>query len=126
MMEIQQIHKALGDGGCYFLCILRHFDQEEESVRWYHKAVGLKYMKPDCFLDRPDQIASMVSKKRWTVRHEGPEYEPGPKEWVIERYERKSTAGNWSHFVLPDWDPLGVSVTRSQGVLASKRVFKEA
>lgn len=124
-MEIQQILKSLGDGGCYFLCILKHFDQEEEAVRWYHKAVGLKYMKPDCYLDYPNQIAQMLSKKRWTVRHEGPTYEPGPKEWVIDRYERKTTMGTQAHFVLPDWDPLGNSLTRSQGALVSKRVFKE-
>lgn len=124
-MEIQQILKALGDGGCYFLCILRHFGQEDEAVRWYKKAVGLRMMDLDCFIKRPEQIAGFLSKKRWSVRHEGPEYQAGPREWLIERYERKTPVGAFAHFVLPDWDPLGQSLTRTQGTLVSKRVFKE-
>lgn len=124
-LEIQEVTSALGNYGCYFLSILRHFNQEENCIKWFRKAVGLKYMGADCYLERPDLIAQMVSGKRWKIFKAAPDYKLGPKEWEVLRYELKRPGVTTAHFVLPDWDPLGKSVTRSQGQLVSKRVFKE-
>lgn len=126
---VQKFAEAIGENGCYFLCLLKHFGKEYDALRWYEKLAGpladKSVMGEDCYIKDPARLAGFLSGSRWSVRVEAPEYKVQPGEWEVLRYERKDTMKTWAHFCLPEWDPLGDSRTRLQGKLASKRIFKE-
>lgn len=122
---IQSIAKLLGENGCYFFCILKRFGREYDALKLYEDFLKKGYLEKDCYLVRPDLIAEAVSGQKWTVRKESKDYVCKPGEWEVQRWERKTPGLIYNHFVLPDWDPLGTSMTRVSGVLESKRIFKE-
>lgn len=120
----QKIAEILGKDGCYLFCILRKFGKDDEAIKYYPILVQKGLIKSDCFVLDPAKIAELVSGQKWTVRHERADYVCKEGEWEIQRWERKTTGVTYSHFTLPDWDPLGTSVTRNLGTLVSKRVFR--
>ena len=119
---IQKIAQAIGEFGCYYLCILKLFNRENEALSLYTYFTQAKIMKPDCFINFPDKMAKHLSGQTWTVTHEPADYVAKPGEKEVHRYEW----GKLSHFVLPDWDPLQDSNTRKNGRLVSKRIFRRA
>jgi hypothetical protein len=117
---IQKIAKTIGENGCYYLCILKLFGKEMDALKLFEPFVQAKLMDRECYVLAPDKMATTLSKEKWTITKAPADYTPEPGELVVERYEH----GKYSHFVLPNWDPLGDSNTRLKGKLVSKRVFR--
>lgn len=128
MESRQKIMKQIGDTGCYFLCIVnmaeRITGKRIDAVEHYLAAVNNKLMQENCFVMYPDKIMEQMTGTRWYVRKENHWYNVKPSELEVQRYERQVINSLQAHFILPDYDPLGTSLTVAQGKLASKRIFK--
>jgi len=85
---------------------------------------------PDNFLvQRPDLMLRDLVGGTWTVRkvtENVASFIASPDELVIYQYRRKTPKGVFYHFCTPTYDPLGDSLTRTQGELYSLRVFRRA
>jgi hypothetical protein len=131
----QRDMEAIGKDGCYFLSIIFLAEsilcQPIDAIQTYYHAINQGWMTGDCFMTRPDALLDYLTGSRFSIRKEGPNYEPQTGELIILRYERKEGMRTWAHFVVGDrdrkviYDPLGSSFTVSMGYLASMRVFRE-
>jgi hypothetical protein len=131
----QKIMLALGEGGCYFLCLIRlaeslHSDYRIDAVPTYLQAIKDKNLQEDCTVLNPAGIMQTLYGGRWYYHKEGISYKCGPGEFEILRYERPTPAKVFSHFVLGncnggiEYDPLGESHTVANGYLVSKRILQ--
>lgn len=120
----QKVALVLGEDGCYLFCILKRFGKDEEALRLYPVLVKERLIRSDCFVLDAARVAEKISGEKWEVVHAPASYVCGPDEWEVQRWEREAVGKVYSHFTLPDWDPLGSSMTRTLGRLVSKRVFK--
>lgn len=127
-MNAQSICKALGDTGCYYLCLLKLVGRHDEAIMLYRQAVALGAIEPDCYVKNPALVLASASHGKWNVRHEGADYRCKNGEHEILRFERKTTTTTYAHFVVGDgsghvlYDPLDNSATVAQGKLVSKRI----
>ena len=119
-MFVQKVAKIIGASGCYLACVLRQFQSEAEILRKYEEYLKAGWIKDDCTMLRPDLIAQDISRKKWSVRFEGPKYTCREDEWEVDEWKW----GKLRHFCLPNWDPLEDSNTRTNGEIVAKRVFK--
>jgi len=127
-MDRQRVFEMLGKFGCYLLCLLklaeRILGKTLNAEIIYGEMLSRGFMDSECFLFRPDLILSALTGRKYTVRKEAADYVLKPGEEEVLRYELKTDSMNTlAHFVLPDYDPYGQSVTRTRGFLASKRIF---
>ena len=74
------------------------------------------------YVDHPEGFLKYLTGRKWTVRKEGPDYQPKPGEYLIQRYERTQTGQVIGHFRRPNWDSLVNSVTVRCGQIVSTRV----
>jgi hypothetical protein len=126
---IQRQFELLGKGGCYFFCLWKLARDitgtYKDPYRLYIEAVDKGFLTEDCWVQDPAKLMELATEQlRWTVFHAPPEYQPAQGEYEILRYEWKTTTGQLAHFVLPDWDPYGDSLTRRYGVIVSKRILR--
>jgi hypothetical protein len=129
----QKIMERIGAEGCYFLCLVHAAEgvigKRIDAVEVYESAVNLGLMHEDCYLVNPARIMELMTGHRWSNRHDSRTYQPKPGDVLVMRYERKTTAKTFTHFVLMDheggiaYDPLGDSVTVRLGQSVSSRVF---
>lgn len=125
--------KALQTGrfGCYFLCWLKLAEQDSllaDLLYWYDELESRGLMGADptapaerCFILNASGTASAVFNGDWTVSKEDLNYwvKPGEREiWRIE------APGHKGHFVLPNWDPLGLGWEKRVDLLVSKRIAR--
>jgi hypothetical protein len=124
----QKIMEILGRDGCYFLSLVRLAEnitgKRIDAIPVYLEAIERQFMDADCFLVQPHRVLEIMTGKRWTVRKEDRRYQVQPGELEVLRYERTVGRTTIGHFVLPDYDPLGKSLTVQNGYLVSKRIFK--
>lgn len=131
----QKIMLALGEGGCYFLCLVRiaedlHSGHRIDAVQMFLEAVHAGIVRDDCYVVDPAELMRMLYGGRWAWRKEGPDYLPTDGEFEILRFERATPGYIFSHFVVGDgtgrvgYDPLGESKTVAGGNLVSKRILK--
>lgn len=129
-MNVQEICKALGESGCYFISLLKAVGKEYDALQLFKMALGQGLVDEDCFVKNPSAVLSLATGGTWSVRHEGPTYVPKAGEMEILRFERKATLKTYAHFVVGDgrgnvsYDPLGKSMTVQAGTLQSKRILK--
>ena len=123
-MNTQRICETIGKYGCYLLCILHHFNADDDVLDWYNTLLAEKLIDKDCYVKDPVAVARLVGGGKWDVTHAEAVYRPLASEWEVLRYERVADGTTYSHFVLPNWDPLGDSQTRLKGKLKSKRIFR--
>lgn len=142
----QSFMKAVGEYGCYALCIINIAEQIkgskydvlgvlEEGIRQTYKDdKGVEhgyiefheenYNHPDNFyVNRPDLFLGMLVGGNWSVRKESDIlYKPQPGEYVVERWERNG----FGHFARTKegFNSLQDSKCVTLGKLASLRVFK--
>jgi hypothetical protein len=123
----QKIMEILGRDGCYFLCLVRLAEtitqNRIDAIPVYIEAVDRKWMDADCFIVQPHRVLELMTGRRWTVRKEDKKYLTAPGELEVLRYEGTVGRTTIGHFVLPDYDPLGSSLTVQNGYLVSKRIF---
>jgi hypothetical protein len=123
----QKIMEIIGRDGCYFLCLVKLAEDitgtRIDAIPVYLEAVERQFMDTDCYLVRPDRIMELMTGRQWTVRKVDRKYQIQGKELEVLRYERTVGRTTIGHFVLPDYDPLGTSLTVQNGYLVSKRIF---
>jgi hypothetical protein len=131
----QKICKALGESGCYFLCIVwiaEHIMKERiDAVELYSAALFTDVIQPDCFVNDPAKLMKMMLPGDWQMRKMPLEYVPKGDEYEITRYERKTATGLLGHFCVTDgsghvvYDPIGDSQCVKLGKPVSKRIFRK-
>ena len=133
----QSFCKAIGDYGCYALCIINiaeevtglHFNilqkLEEGIDKGYIYFNKNNYYDPKNFdIDEPALFLSMLTGTRWSVRKETDIlYKPKKDEYIVERWERNG----YGHFARTrnGYNSLQDSKCVTLGKLASLRVFKQ-
>jgi hypothetical protein len=119
----QKIMEEIGKFGCYFLCLVRIAEEETghriDAIPFYTIGQRLGYIVKECFINDPAKLLGLMTKKRWKVKKESPEYKAEPSEREVLHYVYRI-----GHFVLPDYDPYGDSETVRKGRLESKRIFE--
>lgn len=129
-MYTQLVCKKIGDSGCYFISLLRLVKSENVAISLYRQALHEGFIDADCFVRDPAGVLRLAAGGRWSVRHEGADYQPKLDELEILRFERQTTGATYAHFVVGDgaghviYDPLGNSRTVAEGQLVSKRIVK--
>jgi hypothetical protein len=129
-MNAQSIARRIADSGCYFLSILHLANRENEAIGFFRQALSIGVMQDDCYILDPAKLLALVAGGKWSVSHQGAEYQTANDEYEILRFERKATTKTYAHFVVGDgrgqvaYDPLDTSQTVAQGKLVSKRIFK--
>lgn len=133
----QSFMKAIGEWGCYALCIINiaeevtglHYNTlqklEEGIDKGYIYFNKNNYYDPKNFdIDEPALFLSMLTGTRWSVRKESDIlYKPKKDEYVVERWERNG----YGHFARTKagYNSLQDSKCVTLGKLASLRVFKQ-
>lgn len=125
----QRVMEIIGKDGCYFLSVV-HLAEEEigariDAIPVYFNCVQRQWMDTNCYLIQPHRILESMTGQKWEVRKEPKEYRCQPGEKEVLRYERTQGRTTYGHFVLPDYDPYGESLTVRNGFLVSKRIFKK-
>lgn len=125
-MEIQEIYKNLGDYGCYFFSLLKHFGKLDKSVDLYIKYREKGWIDTDCFIKKPLEIVKDLSNyPNW--RMEKSNAFDSRAEIIVAYYYNPTT--RLHHFVLHNasnklrWDSLGESNTVKNGYVESYRLF---
>jgi hypothetical protein len=123
----QRIMERIGKDGCYFLCLVRLAEEiigdRIDAIDVYLFAVDRQWMDQDCFMVQPNRVLEHMTGVRWSVRKQDKTYQTQPGEKEVLRYERTQGRVTYAHFVLPDYDPYGDSLTVRNGRLVSKRIF---
>ena len=133
----QSFMKAIGEWGCYALCIINIAEEvtglrynilqelEEGIDKGYIYFNKNNYQDPKNFdIDEPALFLSMLTGTRWSVRKESDIlYKPKKDEYIVERWERNG----YGHFARTKagYNSLQDSKCVTLGKLASLRVFKQ-
>jgi hypothetical protein len=127
MESRQKVMETIGREGCYFLCLVRIAEEitgtRIDAIPVYLHSIDRQWMDKDCYLVQPHRILEHMTGTRWSVRKQDKIYQPEPGEKEVLRYERTVGRVTHAHFVLPDYDPYGDSLTVRNGRLVSKRIF---
>lgn len=121
----QKIAKAIGETGCYFLCLLKACNKEDEAIKWYKEFVKKGCMEEDCFILDPSKILKMLTGDTYNVFKTVAPDEAASI--LVARFHNPKTG--LYHFVLVDaegnviYDPYGTSNTVSNGYIESYRLF---
>lgn len=134
---VQSFMTSAGDTACYALCVVKIAEMENERdidvVRAMIDGIREKHIRFswddftdgwNFFMDRPHRFLSMMTGGSWSVRHEAADYVAKIGEYLVQRWERKTVDRTFSHFRLPNWDPLINSRTVQFGRKVSTRVFR--
>lgn len=122
----QEICRQIWNGGCYFLCLLKFCNEEDNAIKWYKKALALGYIEKDCYIKNPTAILKMITGKTFNVVKQ---FGAFAADLIITRYYNPTSKKN--HFVITDenavvkYDPLGESYTVKNGYPESYRLFTE-
>mgnify|MGYP003538924120 FL=1 len=121
-VPIQQKLGYLYSGGCYLLCLAHYFGQDEDILKLYDYFLKKGYIDEDCFVKDPVSIVKYLSGNNYTVEKTTTKPTLQPNDFIVEYWYNPRT--KLHHFTLPDWDSLGFSTTRKEGVIESYRYFK--
>ena len=140
----------VGESACYALSIIalaESFARRPWTIGdvalFIEDAILKKYIyynekdhtDPNNFLvEHPDSMLKDLTKINWAVRKVNENvssFVASPDELVIYQYRRvvidkKGKKITYLHFCTPTYDPLGDSLTRTQGELYSLRVFRRS
>lgn len=128
-----------GEAACYALCIIEIAERVSrksiDPIDAFYKAFDKKYIRyneknpndnDNFFIDNAAGFLSMLTGGKWMMEKvENPKYIAKTGEYVVDRWERKTTGNTIAHFRLADWDPVIGSVTVKNGKIVSKRVFRK-
>ena len=120
----QKISKIIGESGCYFLCLLKFCNEEDNAIKWYKRSLALGYIEEDCYIKEPTKILQLLTGKEYQVVKQSSPFEA---DLIVTRFVKNKT----NHFVITDvyasvkYDPLVDSVTVKEGYPESFRMFME-
>lgn len=118
---IQRELETIGKYGCYFLSLLKiGGDGYIKNFYEYYKVFNnLGWMDADCTILNPSKILNLLLGKNVEVVKS--ETLDENADFIVEYWFNPRTG--FHHFKLPDWDPLGESVTCKEGYIESYRLF---
>lgn len=133
---IQKTFAEIGEAGCYFLCQVivasRILCKQLDILNSFYDSVAARLVHYDdhntndprnCEVQDSKRLMEFLTGLNIEYRNVGTGYKPTDDEWVIDEYRWKDKSVERTHFVLPDYDPLGESNTRKNGTLHSRRIF---
>ena len=119
---IQKTLENIGKYGCGFLCLCHVMGvHEDDIVARYYEAVEKGFIDRECFVKDWSRLATWLCPTWHTVKCEISNLKDRKATFCIEYWYNPKT--KLHHFKLPDWDPLGESVTVKQGMIESYRNF---
>lgn len=133
MLYKQKMSKALGEEGCYFLCLIFIAEQvlgKDIDALWlFDEAQRKGWAEADCYMTNPAAMMTSLLGKICTIRKSTDFSEPLMwNEWEIRNYKREATGATYYHFVVMKgdavlYDPLEESVTVAEGSPSSRRIL---
>ncbi len=139
---VQRLLIEMGEAACYFIAMAWNAVQAGRVVdlvadffacveqEWIHYDGNNPNDPNNCYVDNAGEVFGylMGEPGQWECVHEGPGYILKEGEFGCARYERKKTGATLSHFIGysndESYDPMGLSITVSQGTRVSTRVFR--
>ena len=121
----QRICKTLGESGCYFFCLLKFANKENDAINIYKEALSLNFIDKECYIKDPAALLKHLTNKKYCVIKQTES--PVDGDLIIARFVNNRTG--LKHFVMVDknnnviYDPLEESVTVKEGYIESYRVF---
>lgn len=107
--------------GCYFLCLLQQGQVDESQIFKLYKIFNNKgYIDEECTVLKPASIMEYLTGEKYTVIKTDVKPTSGYAFYVEYWYNERT---GLHHFKLPDWDSIQNSVTSTEGVIESYRVF---
>ena len=133
----QSFAKAIGEYGCYALCIIdiaeRILGYKLDALKAIEEGISKGYIewhednyahKDNLYIIMPNLFLGMLTGLKFTVRKETDAlYKPQKGEYIVERWERNG----YGHFARTrdGYNSLQDSKCVTLGKLASLRIFKE-
>ena len=133
---------AMGESSCYFLALCKIAEEVIGSsldvIKAFDDCVTKRYIffnynKPDdgtnCFINDPVGCLVLITgNKAWTFRQikdlaQIKAWKAGDKEFTIQRWYRKATGKEYTHFRRPSWDSLLDSQTVKYGAIDALYIF---
>lgn len=139
---IQTLLAEAGESACYTLCLFdvalqynaEHGKEREldliEEFRKACQAGHIKYNWNDAtdnnnfFVQYPALFLEQLTGHKWNVQHGPAYYEPGEREYLINRFERQRTGYTTGHFEREQFKPIKNSATVRYGKLVSTRICR--
>lgn len=120
---IQKELENLGKYGCGFLCLCHVMKiPESELLFYFHKAMDVGLIDSECYVKDWGKLATFLCPTGWEkFRCEKATLKDRKATFYIEYWYNPRT--KLHHFKLPDFDPLGDSVTVREGMIESYRNF---
>lgn len=124
----------IGLSGCYMLSII-HIAEDEtghyiDAYQTYLDTNRSGMVGPDCFVNDPDVLMSLLTGHKWSMSKETADYVCKPGEREVLRYEWQEVSVLHGHFVVGDgsgkveYDPFPSCNVVANGKLVSKRIFR--
>lgn len=129
----QILNRNIQEFGCLFLCYLELARRrlglklnEHVANIFYDFFVKSEAITPRCRVNRPDAIfVALGAELNGWIRREAVEYMPRMYDEAEVQEWHNARTGH-THFILPDYDPLGSSVTVKEGKMISKIIVRFA
>jgi len=133
---------AMGESSCYFLCLCKIAEEviggiDLDVIKAFDDCVAkqhirFQYTKPDhgdnCFVDNPVGCLTLLTHKPWKIHiirdtNQIKAWKAGDNEYTIQRWNRKTTGREFTHFRRPSWDSLLDSQTVKHGAIDALYIF---
>jgi hypothetical protein len=125
---------AIAESGCYFMALAEAAAKRSTGLLFtvplinsvFNRCVSNGYMHGDCYILHPDKILELFGLQATYLGKMNRPCADNEFE-LLHWYYAKN---NWHHFTGGDgeghtsYDPWGVSITATLGVLKSKRLFR--
>ena len=137
MRYFQSFCKAIGNYGCYVLCII---DIAEEITGKKFNPIqvmedcitkGFVYFdksnydnKDNFFVKEPHKVLEMLTNRKFTITKESSDYKAKKDEYVIEFWSTNGLDGHFAR-INKDFNSLQKSRNVNSGRIHSYRVFRE-
>ena len=126
---------AIAESGCYFMALVEAAAKRSTGLLFavplvnsvFNRCVAKQYMHGDCYIIYPDKILETLGVQAAYLGKTTRPCADNEFEILHWYYEKR----NWHHFTGGDgeghvsYDPWGISITATLGVLKSKRLFRE-
>lgn len=129
---VQKNYKAIGDTGCFALCIIQAAGKNTTDWEAYiiiRDAILKGFLNEQCLVLKQAALMGMVAGREWTHTVEKADYQPKLGEICIEHWAYTDDKKKYhEHFGLRTkeglWDPMGDSETFAHGKCIDKRIFR--
>lgn len=129
MNEPRQLQFAtIGATGCQLLSML-HIAEDVtggyiDAYQAYLTAVRAGTLRADCYVLDHEKLMDALTGHIWQSSLEQPNYVLRAGEYAVQYWTWQDGETLHTHFVTPDYDPYGASLTVKNGQMVSIRVYR--